>query len=88
MRRALVVLSTLLSAVPAWAQVAEQGYLAARDSAGATLKEMAQLPEYNPTRGLGKAELFTPAFRAEYGRRTREVERVMRDVLGPLPPIV
>lgn len=85
--RAIVVLLLLLSTTPAWAQAYEQDYLGARDMASATLKQMAQMPEYNPSQGLGKPELFTPAFHAEYNQRTRDLERVMREVVGPLPTI-
>lgn len=46
---------------------------------------MAQDPEYNPTKDLGKPELFTPAFHREYDARRRGVEGLLRDVLGPLP---
>ncbi|MEI6204176.1 MAG: hypothetical protein WCP68_19695, partial [Enhydrobacter sp.] len=65
MRAALAVLLAAC-AFPAWAQTAEDGYFAARDAASAELKQMAQDPEYNPTKDLGKPELFTPAFRREY----------------------
>ena len=86
MRAALAVLLAAC-AFPAWAQTAEDGYFAARDAASTELKQMAQDPEYNPTKDLGKPELFTPAFRREYDRRRRDVEALMRDVLGPLPPL-
>jgi hypothetical protein len=84
-----VVLAFLLAlwALPAGAQTVEEGYFNARNAASAELKQMAQQPEYNPTRDLGKAELFTAPFRAHYERRRRDVEVVMRDVLGPLPPL-
>ena len=85
--RAVLAFLLVLCAIPAWAQTVEQGYFAARDAASAELKQMAQDPEYNPTKDLGKPELFTPAFRKEYDRRRRDVEAMMRDVLGPLPPL-
>jgi hypothetical protein len=85
--RALFALLLSVCALPAWAQSAEQGYFAARNAASAELKQMAQDPEYNPTKDLGKPEFFTPAFRKEYDRRRRDVEVMLRDVLGPLPPL-
>jgi hypothetical protein len=90
--RALFALLLAACALPALsaqavAQTAEQGYFAARNAASAELKQMAQDPEYNPTKDLGKPELFTPAFRQEYDRRRRDVEVTLRDVLGPLPPL-
>ena len=48
---------------------------------------MAQDPEYNPSKDLGKPELFTPAFHKEYDARRRGVEGLLREVLGPLPPL-
>jgi hypothetical protein len=87
LRRALIALLLTALAPPAWAQTAEQGYFAARNAASAELKQMAQEPEYNPTKDLGKPEFFTPAFRKEYDRRRRDVEATLRDVLGPLPPL-
>jgi len=87
LRRALFALLLTALALPAWAQTAEQGYFAARNAASAELKQMAQEPEYNPTKDLGKPEFFTPAFRKEYDRRRRDVEATLRDVLGPLPPL-
>jgi hypothetical protein len=74
-------------ALPAWAQTAEDGYFAARNAASAELKQLAQDPEYNPSKDLGKPELFAPAFRREYDRRRAAVEVMLRDVLGPLPPL-
>jgi hypothetical protein len=86
MRWVLAVL-VVLCALPARAQTGEDGYIAARNAASAELKQMAQQPEYNPSMDLGKPELFTAPFRAEYDRHRREVERMMRDVIGPLPPL-
>ena len=86
MRAGLAVLLALC-ALPVWAQTVEDGYIAARDAASAELKQMAQEPEFNPSRDLGKPELFTAPFRAEYDRHRREVELMVRDVIGPLPPL-
>ena len=86
MRAALTFLLALW-VLPGWAQTAEQAYFDARNDASVELKQMAQQPDYNPTQGLGKSELFTGSFRAEYDRRRRDVEVRMRDVLGPLPPL-
>jgi len=86
MRLALVLLLALF-ALPAFAQTGEDGYVAARNTASAELKRMAQEPEYNPSKDLGKPELFTASFRAEYDRYRREVELQVRDVIGPLPPL-
>ena len=86
MRTALAFLLAMC-AMPAWAQTAEEGYFNARNEASAELKQMAQDPQYNPSKDLGKPELFTPAFRKEYDRRRRDVEALMRDVLGPLAPL-
>ncbi len=84
MRFAAALLLVLL-VLPAWAQSSAESYFNARNTASAELKQMAQDPEYNPSKDLGKPELFTPAFRAEYDRRRRDVEVQLRDVLGPLP---
>jgi hypothetical protein len=72
---------------PAAAQSWDQAYFDARNTAGAELRGMAQQPEFNPSRDVGKPEMFTPAFRAEYDKRRREVEARLRDVLGPLPAL-
>jgi len=74
-----------LFALPAAAQTAEQAYFAGRNAASAELKQMAQDPEYNPSKDLGKAELSLhvrsiPALLAQ-----AEPEGLLRDVLGPLP---
>ena len=76
-----------MCALPVRAQTGEDGYIAARNAASAELKQMAQEPEYNPSRDLGKPELFTAPFRAEYDRHRRAVELMVRDVIGPLPPL-
>ena len=85
--RVVVALVFLLLALPASAQSSDESYLNARNTASAELKQMAQMPEYNPTQDLGKPELFTAAFKAEYVRRRRDVEAQLRDVLGPLPAL-
>ena len=85
--RLVVVLLCLVLALPAWSQTSDEGYLNARNTASAELKQMAQTPEFNPAQGLGKPEFFTPAFRAEYERRRRDVEAQMREVLAPLPAL-
>jgi hypothetical protein len=83
--RFVAALIFLLVAFPAWAQSSDESYLNARNSASAELKQMAQDPQYNPSKDLGKPELFTPAFRAEYDHHRRDVEAQLRDVLGPIP---
>lgn len=83
--RVAAVLFLLLVALPAWAQSSDESYFNARNTASAELKQMAQDPAFNPSKDLGKPELFTPAFRAEYDRRRRDVEGQLRDVLGPVP---
>lgn len=88
MRIVLALLLSLLAlpaSLPARAQSSDESYFNVRNSASAELKQMAQDPQYNPSKDLGKPELFTPAFRAEYDRRRREVEAQLRDVLGPIP---
>jgi hypothetical protein len=85
--RGLIVLLMMLWVLPAWAQTPEDTYVSERNTASAELKRLAQDPEFNPSRDLGKPELFTLAFRAEYDRRKREVDVQLRDVLGPLPPL-
>lgn len=85
--RLAVALLFLVLVLPAWAQSSDDSYLNARNTASAELKQMAQTPEYNPTQGLGKPELFTAAFRAEYERRRRDVEAQLRGVVGPLPAL-
>jgi hypothetical protein len=85
--RAVLSFLLLLVAFPAGAQSGEDGYVATRNAASADLKRMAQMPEYNPTQDLGKPELFTAAFRAEYDRHRRDVELQLRDVIGPVPPL-
>jgi hypothetical protein len=85
--RFALALVLLLLALPARAQSSDESYLNARNTASAELKQMAQMPEYNPTQDLGKPELFTAAFKAEYVRRRRDVEAQLRDVLGPLPAL-
>jgi hypothetical protein len=84
--RPIFVLFVLLMASPVAAQSGEQAYIDARNGAGAELRQMAQQPEFNPSQDLGKPELFTPAFRAEYDKRRREVEARLRDGLGPVAP--
>jgi hypothetical protein len=83
----MAALLLVLWVLPAAAQTAEDGYLNARNTASAELKQMAQQPEYNPTQDLGKPEMFTAPFHAEYDRRRREVEVALKDVIGPLPPL-
>jgi hypothetical protein len=85
--RLAVALLFLVLVLPAWAQSSDDSYLNARNTASAELKQMAQGPEYNPTQGLGKPELFTATFRAEHERRRRDVEAQLRDVIGPLPAL-
>ena len=52
--RLVVVLLCLVLALPAWSQTSDEGYLNARNTASAELKQMAQTPEFNPAQGLGK----------------------------------
>jgi hypothetical protein len=85
--RGVLALMLVLCAGTVWAQTPEDAYFSARNAASAELKQMAQQPEYNPTKDLGKFELFTVPFHAEYDRRRRDVEAALRDVLGPLPAL-
>jgi hypothetical protein len=85
--RSLFLILLALLAAPAFAQTPEEAYFAGRNAASAELKQMAQGPEYNPTKDLGKPELFTPAFHREYEARRRGVEGLLRPLLGPLPPL-
>lgn len=85
--RFVLALLLLPFALPAWAQSSDESYFNVRNAASAELKQMAQDPQYNPSKDLGKPELFTPAFRTEYDRRRRDVEAQLRDVMGPIPTI-
>jgi hypothetical protein len=85
--RGVLALLLALCAGQAWAQTPEAAYFDVRNSASAELKQMGQDPEYNPSKDLGKPELFTAAFRKEYDRRRHDVEVQLTDLLAPLPAL-